>query len=150
MIPTFQKSSNTTFLNKIHFRLVHSPNKTNLSLQISPLEFQDRQRRLLAIIPSTIDICIIPGYGLRYATHNIFYNFHQNTNLLYLCGLNEPDSGIVLEKDPNSTKSHKLTIYLQPRNKEMELWDGPRIGLEGALKDYGADEVFLLQDVIND
>lgn len=39
----------------------------------------------------------LPGFVLKYFSHYVFrYKFHQNPNMMYLCGFLEPDSVLLL------------------------------------------------------
>jgi intermediate cleaving peptidase 55 len=57
--------------------------------------------------------------------------------MLYLTGLDEPDTCLVLEKGQESIKT---MLFVQPGDPETERWDGPRTGLDAAKSVYGADE----------
>jgi intermediate cleaving peptidase 55 len=95
-------------------------------------EYKQRRINFLNKLPDST-IAIIPGTGLRYSSQNIFYPFKQNTNILYLCGLDESDTALVFTKD-------SFTIYLKPPNPSTEIWDGKRISLKEAVDVYGADD----------
>jgi intermediate cleaving peptidase 55 len=47
---------------------------------------------------------------------------------------------MLLEKD-SSPKGYKMTMFGLPKNPSIELWDGPRTGLDGIIEKFGADEV---------
>ncbi|ORX49928.1 hypothetical protein DM01DRAFT_1338059 [Hesseltinella vesiculosa] len=81
------------------------------------------------------------GYKIRYATNNIFYPFHQNTDFWYLTGFNEPDAAMILEKT-DCPRGFKQTMFVNPKNEQAELWDGPRTGVEGVKELFGADEAY--------
>jgi len=57
-------------------------------------------------------------------------------------GFNEPDSALVLEKD-SSPRGYKMTMFVAPKNANIEMWEGPRTGIEAAKEVFGADEVIL-------
>ncbi|KAJ3069554.1 hypothetical protein HDU98_007373 [Podochytrium sp. JEL0797] len=116
---------------------------------ISAKEFAERRQRFAALLPAGSK-AIVPGFALRYSTGGIFHEFHQQTDLLYLTGLNEPDTCMVLEKDSNG---HRFTLFVRPKDKATEIWDGPRCGLEGAVKYFGADSaepIHRLPQVLDD
>lgn len=81
------------------------------------------------------------GYRTRYMSNNVFYPFHQNTDFWYLTGFNEPDAAVLLEKD-SSPKGYKMTMFGLPKNPSIELWDGPRTGLDGIIEKFGADQAY--------
>jgi Xaa-Pro aminopeptidase len=57
---------------------------------------------------------------------------------MYLTGFPEPDALAVI--DP--ARKRPFTLYVRPRDPEMETWFGRREGVEGAVKNYGADRAF--------
>lgn len=45
------------------------------------------------------------------------YRFHQNTDLLYLCGFMEPDAVLVLDATGDGAlPDHKAVLYVRPRD----------------------------------
>lgn len=72
------------------------------------------------------------------------FPFRQNNNFYYLTGFNEPESVCVLVKDENNVE---FILFNRPRDKEKEIWDGRRLGQEGAVKILGADRAFSILDV---
>ncbi|KAG0303728.1 Xaa-Pro aminopeptidase 3 [Dissophora globulifera] len=105
---------------------------------LTATEYELRRTLLMESLPKG-SIVISTSYRTRYMTNNIFYPFHQNTDFYYLCGFNEPDSALVLEKD-DSTRGYKMTMFVAPKNTNIEMWEGPRTGLDAAKEIFGADE----------
>ncbi|MBI5464798.1 MAG: aminopeptidase P N-terminal domain-containing protein [Ignavibacteriales bacterium] len=79
---------------------------------------------------------------------DVSYKYRQDDNFYYLTGFEEPNSILVLlpagwnVPDPtDSTKqiSVKEILFVQARNKQMEVWTGRRFGAEGAVKLKGAE-----------
>lgn len=103
-------------------------------------EYKRRRSNLMDSLPENSAVVCL-GYGTRYMTNNIFYPFHQKTDFWYLCGFNEPDAAMVLEKN-NSKKGYKQTMFILPKNTHAELWDGPRTGIQGVKELFGADEAY--------
>lgn len=105
-------------------------------MKIASIEYQARREMLIQLLPDN-SMAIVSGYGLRYMTQGIFYPFHQCTSFKYLTGINEPDCCLVIHKISKS--SSISTLYLHPADKSLEQWDGPKIGLKNAVKDYNFD-----------
>ncbi len=74
------------------------------------------------------------------------YEFRQDSDFYALTGLNEPESVAVIS--PNHD-SHKYVLFVRPRNKEMEIWNGLRAGVEGAISQYGADAAYDISQLAN-
>lgn len=69
---------------------------------------------------------------------DVEHEYRQDSNFQYLTGLDEPECALVLTTGENPT----FTLFVRERNKEREIWDGPRAGLEGAKQRYGADAAY--------
>ncbi len=67
------------------------------------------------------------------------FEFRQDTDFYYLTRLNEPDCVAVLA--PNHPE-HKFVLFLRPRKREEEIWTGIRTGIDGAVRNYGADAAY--------
>ncbi len=81
-------------------------------------------------------IAIIPAAHEATRSYDTEFKFHQDPDFLYLTGFPEPDAVAVI--DPSSKKP--FTLYVRPRDPLMETWYGRRQGVEGAVKNYGADK----------
>lgn len=67
------------------------------------------------------------------------FEFRQDTDFYYLTRLNEPDCVAVIA--PNHPE-HKYVLFVRPRKREEEIWTGLRAGVEGAVRDFGADAAY--------
>lgn len=83
-------------------------------------------------------IAIIPAAHEATRSYDTEYKFRQDSDFWYLTGFPEPDAIAVI--DPQAKKPY--TLYVRPRDLEMETWFGRREGTEGAVKHYGADRAF--------
>ena len=66
--------------------------------------------------------------------HDIHYRYRPDPDFYYLTGFGEPGAAAVLDADARA-----LTLFVQPRDRERETWEGRRAGPEGAVKTFGAD-----------
>jgi Xaa-Pro aminopeptidase len=60
--------------------------------------------------------------------------YAQNSNFLYLTGIEEPDAALVLEKSGSDVRE---TLFVLRRDPAREIWEGPRLGAEGATRRTG-------------
>ena len=81
-------------------------------------------------------IAIIPAAHEAVRSYDTEYKFRQDSDFWYLTGFPEPDAIAVI--DPRSKKP--FTLYVRPRDPVMETWFGRRQGVDGAVKNYGADK----------
>jgi len=97
-------------------------------------EFRARRESVLeAIHPGALVVFSAP-VALR--NNDVEHEYRQDSDLYYLTGFDEPDSVLVLR----SVGAPRATLFVRPRDPEHETWDGPRAGVEGAVRDFGADE----------
>ncbi|GAB0098845.1 xaa-Pro aminopeptidase 3 [Sergentomyia squamirostris] len=110
-------------------------------------ELQQRRRKLLESIARSSakaetnpknHIVVIPSAGKKYISDKIPYVFRQNSDFRYLSGCLEPDSVLILHTD--SSERHRSILFLRPKDKHAEMWDGTRTGPELALETFGVDE----------
>ena len=83
-------------------------------------------------------IAIIPAAHEATRSYDTEYKFRQDSDFWYLTGFPEPDAVAVIDA---SSRTH-YTLYVRPRDLEMETWFGRREGVEGAMKNYGAERAF--------
>jgi Xaa-Pro aminopeptidase len=93
-----------------------------------------RQRVREAMGPDAIAVFL--GAKLATRSNDTDYRFRQDSDFWYLTGFAHPNAVAVLRSDGGP----EYTLYVEPRNPEIETWTGYRPGTEGAARDYGADE----------
>jgi Xaa-Pro aminopeptidase len=83
-------------------------------------------------------VALFLGARLATRSHDTQYPFRQDSDFWYLTGFDHPRAIAVLRTDGGPP----FTLFVEPRNREAETWTGYRPGIEGAKRDYGADEAF--------
>ena len=76
--------------------------------------------------------------------NNVEYAFRQDSDFLYLTGFNEPEAVAVLA--PHHSE-HRFVLFVQPKEREKEIWTGYRCGVEGAKELFGADEAYPIAEL---
>ena len=92
-------------------------------------------------------LVVIPSATKMYMTHDIPYTFRQNTDFLYLCGFQEPDSVLVLAGNPSSAPSHHAVLFVPKKDPHKELWEGSRSGKHGTVELTGVDRAENCEDL---
>lgn len=87
-------------------------------------------------------VAVIPAAHEVTRSYDTEFKFQQDPDFYYLTGFPEPDAIAVI--DPKNKKS-PYTLYVRPRDPLMETWYGRRQGVEGAVKNYGADRAFSIE-----
>ena len=74
--------------------------------------------------------------------HDTEYIYRPDPNFYYLTGFEEPESICVLA--PEHPK-HQYILFVRPKDKQAEIWNGKRVGVKGARKHYGADKTYPIE-----
>ncbi|MCB9591833.1 MAG: aminopeptidase P N-terminal domain-containing protein [Sandaracinaceae bacterium] len=103
----------------------------------------DRRRRLLEQMGERA-VAVIPSAPVFIRNNDVEHEYRQDSDFFYLTGLDEPDSVLVLG---NAHPDHTAVLFVRPRNPEREIWDGPRVGVDGALASLAVDAAFEIGDL---
>ncbi|MGY2131017.1 aminopeptidase P N-terminal domain-containing protein [Hymenobacter sp. HD11105] len=104
-----------------------------------PADFMDpafhRQRRelLRQKLPAR-SVAVLFAAPVRNRANDVDFQYHQNPDLFYLTGYDEPDAVLVLFKEPQTIGGQSgvtEAFYVQPRDPKAEQWTGRRLGTEG-------------------
>ena len=94
-----------------------------------------RRRRLMRRIGKR-GIAVLPTAPVCYRNRDADYPYRPDSDFYYLTGFPEPEACLVLV--PGHPEG-EVWLFVRPRDPEQETWTGRRAGVEGALRDYGAD-----------
>jgi Xaa-Pro aminopeptidase len=104
---------------------------------ILPAEYKERREQLMAKIGTgTAIFCSAPVAVMH---NDVEYTFRQDSDFFYLTGFNEPEAVAVLA--PHH-EEHRFILFVQPKEREKEVWTGYRTGVEAAKEKFGADEAY--------
>ena len=80
----------------------------------------------------------------RTRNNDVDYLYAQSKNFYYLTGLEEPNSLLLIFKEPVTIldKTGTEFLFVQPRNPQREMWTGKILGVEGVKDRYKFDNVF--------
>ena len=81
-------------------------------------------------------IALVPASSQVIRNNDVEHPFRQDSAFYYLTGFDEPDA--VLLFDP-SAADEQYVLFVRPRDREREIWNGRRAGTEGAKERFGAD-----------
>jgi Xaa-Pro aminopeptidase len=99
--------------------------------------FVERRQRFLAALGDAV--AIIPAAHEAVRNADTHYEFRQDSDFFFLTGFDEPDAVAVF--NPAHAKE-RYALFVRPRDREMEVWNGRRAGVEGAVAHYGADAAY--------
>jgi len=102
-------------------------------------------RRRAAFVEKMGDaVAVFPSAPPAVRSNDTMYLYRQDTDLYYLTGFEEPESVLVLAPKHATTRS---VLFVRPRDKERETWDGRRAGIEGAVAEYGVDAAYPISEI---
>jgi Xaa-Pro aminopeptidase len=102
-----------------------------------------RRRRVLeAMGPDAVALFL--GARLAPRSGDTHFPFRQDSDFQYLTGFCQPNAAAVLRTDGGPS----YTLFVEPRDREAELWTGARPGVEGASSDYDADEAHPIGELL--
>ena len=99
--------------------------------------FIDRRRRFAEAIGD--GLAIVPAAREVARNSDVHYEFRQDSDFFFLTGFDEPDAVAVF--NPGHAKE-RFVLFVRPRDREMEIWNGRRAGVEGAVATFGADAAY--------
>jgi Xaa-Pro aminopeptidase len=105
--------------------------------------FAARRAQLMQLLgPRAALVLASPPERLRNGDTD--YKFRQDSDILYLTGFVEPGTTVVLRPGHAETP---FVLFVRPRDPAAETWTGRRAGVEGAVRDFGADAAFPAGDL---
>ncbi len=73
------------------------------------------------------------------------HTYRQDSDLWYLTGFSEPEAVAVFR--PDAPDGKRFVLFVPPRDFAREQWTGWRAGVEGARRDFGADEAYPIEEL---
>ena len=103
------------------------------SSALSKIDFQQRRKAFLTKISGGIAVFASPPEVIR--NNDVHHTYRQSSNLYYLTGFAESDSLAIFAPETKNP----FQIYVHPKDKTKEMWEGFRLGPERAQAVLGAD-----------
>lgn len=116
-----------------------------MGLPFDTSEYIGRQERVFAELPDS-SILIIPTNDRKIRSNDVGYPFRANSYMLYLCGWME-DEGIFVAHNHNG--NIYSTLFVPERDTKKEIWEGIRIGVEGA-KEWPVTNTSAIKNSVSD
>lgn len=107
--------------------------------------FHRRQRLLNNMAPASAALIFAAPQAVRNADN--LYPYRQNSDFWYFTGFAEPQALLLLIKNAQG-KCHTL-LFNQPNDKTAEIWNGRRLGQQGALVTLQVDEALPFDETEN-
>ena len=104
--------------------------------------FAERRRRFAEAIGEAL--AVIPAARETSRNADTGFEFRQDSDFYFLTGFDQPDAVAVI--NPAHAKE-RFVLFVRPRDREMEVWNGKRAGVEGAVATYGADAAYTVDEL---
>lgn len=94
---------------------------------------KERRTELRAKMPDN-SVAIFFANPVRNRANDVYYIYHQDPNFYYLTGHKEPHGVLLIFKEEQKIDDEKLDeiLFVRGRDALKELYDGPRLGKDGA------------------
>jgi Xaa-Pro aminopeptidase len=89
-------------------------------------------------------VAVFRAPSARVHANDVEYRYRPDSDFHYLTGFAEADAVLVLD---GSAERERTVLFVQPRDPERETWTGKRAGVEGAVRDYGADVAYPMEEL---
>jgi len=116
-----------------------------------PKEFHAKNRSEFRSKMPKNSVAVLFSNPVRNRANDVNYIFHQDPNFYYLTGYREPNAVLVLfaELQTDVTgNTYQEILYVQERDPVKELWNGKRLGIDGAKQVLGFTNVLNAVDFI--
>lgn len=111
--------------------------------KLTQADFQER-RAVLAGEMGLRSIAVIATSPVAMRNRDADYKFRADSSFFYLTGFAEPEAVAVIETFDTAEEGYSYSLFCRERNREMEIWNGYRAGIDGAVDDYDADEAYAI------
>ncbi len=110
---------------------------------MTPSEFIAR-RDVLKDIVGDGNIAIIPSASEAIRNNDAEYRFRQDSDFYYMTGFEEPDSlAVFIPGRPQG----EYILFCREFDETRAIWTGHHAGLDGACREFGADDAFPIDDL---
>jgi Xaa-Pro aminopeptidase len=110
---------------------------------ITQKNYASRRRDLMAMMQGN-SIAVVAAAPEKIRSNDTHYPYKQCTNLSYLSGFPEPESVMLLIP---GRQQGEVVFFCRDKDPLRETWDGYREGPAGAVKNFGADDAFPIDDI---
>ena len=106
-------------------------------------EFVKRRKQLMQMMGENT-VAILPAAPVRMRNRDVEYYYRPDSDFYYITGFPEPEAVAVIVP---GREHGEYILFCRENDTEMETWNGPRAGQEGAIADYKADDSFPIDDI---
>lgn len=105
-------------------------------------EYRQRREQLKSKIGNAV--AIFRSAPMAVMHNDVEYAFRQESDFFYLTGFNEPQAVAILA--PHHPE-HQFILFVQPKDREQEVWSGYLCGVDAAKDVYGASVAYPMAEL---
>jgi Xaa-Pro aminopeptidase len=106
-------------------------------------EYARRRRHLMELI-GVGGIAVLATAPERPRSRDVLFPYRPDSDFYYLTGFDEPESvAVLIPGRPHG----EFVVFCRERDPTKEQWNGHRVGPEGLVEKYGADDAFPIADI---
>ncbi|HNP18907.1 MAG TPA: aminopeptidase P N-terminal domain-containing protein [Fulvivirga sp.] len=107
-------------------------------------DFHKKRREALRALMPPNTVAVFFSNPVRNRANDVDYVYHQDPNFFYMTGHKEPHSMVLIFKDNlnfNGKETNEI-LFVRQHNALMEMYEGGRLGKDGAPEKLGINMVF--------
>ncbi|MEM7194720.1 MAG: Xaa-Pro aminopeptidase [Pseudomonadota bacterium] len=104
--------------------------------------YQRRRQDLMHFMSD--GIAILPTAPHQSRNGDVLFRFRPDSDFYYLTHFPEPEAVAVIA--PGRPEG-EFILFCRPKDPKKEIWDGRRLGTEGAIEEFGADQAFSIDEL---
>ncbi|MGH8923872.1 MAG: aminopeptidase P N-terminal domain-containing protein [Acidimicrobiia bacterium] len=89
-------------------------------------------------------VALIPAGDETIRNDDVRHEFRQDSEFFYLTGFHEPEALAVIVPHHPEGEYH---LFVRPRDRDLEIWNGYRAGVEGARDRFQVDQAYSTADI---
>lgn len=105
--------------------------------------FRARRQRVLDSLGES-SVMLVPAARVFPRNADVEHPYRQDSDFHYLTSFGEPEAIALLT---TAHESQRFVLFCRKRDRDREIWDGYRAGVEGAVDDFGADAAFPIEEL---
>jgi Xaa-Pro aminopeptidase len=106
-------------------------------------EYARRRRHLMELI-GVGGIAVLPTAPECPRSRDVLFPYRPDSDFYYLTGFDEPESvAVLIPGRPHG----EFVVFCRERDPAKEQWNGHRVGPDGLVEKFGADDAFPIADI---
>ena len=104
--------------------------------------FKKRRKILTDQLPDN-SIVVLQNKPISIRSNDVEYKYRPDSDFYYLTGFDEPNSACIIKKEKRSST---YFLFVEPKDKNKEIWTGKRTGIESAKSMFKADKAYPINE----